>query len=179
MENKSISILSLVDIRLSLSNAPQDLIINMFRAKFFIDIIFLQFPGQTIIIFIGPNCVSLQEEFEDTKEIIRIHKSKKDRQHNGQNKSTKGQRSTKHTHKTKDRVTRTPLKTGGELRCSGRVSSFCSTSGPRRVNLVKNPLIILSISNNKYNQDGIYYWQQISPVCWTCVSTDDHYFLGY
>jgi hypothetical protein len=32
------------------------------------------------------------------------------------------QRSTKHTHKTKDRVTRTPLKTGDELRCSGRVS---------------------------------------------------------
>jgi len=31
------------------------------------------------------------------------------------------QRSTKHTHKTKDRVTRTPLKTGGELWCSGRV----------------------------------------------------------
>jgi len=28
------------------------------------------------------------------------------------------QRSTKHTHKTKDRATRTPLKTGGELRCS-------------------------------------------------------------
>ena len=28
------------------------------------------------------------------------------------------QRSTKLTHKTKDRVTRTPLKTGGELRCS-------------------------------------------------------------
>jgi hypothetical protein len=29
------------------------------------------------------------------------------------------QRSTKHTHKTKDWVTRTPLKTGGERRCSG------------------------------------------------------------
>ena len=27
------------------------------------------------------------------------------------------QRSTKHRHKTKDRVTRTPLKTGGELTC--------------------------------------------------------------
>ena len=27
------------------------------------------------------------------------------------------QRSTKYTYKTKDRVTRTPLKTGGELRC--------------------------------------------------------------
>jgi hypothetical protein len=31
------------------------------------------------------------------------------------------QRSTKHTYKTKDRVTGTPLKTGGVLRCSGRV----------------------------------------------------------
>jgi len=37
------------------------------------------------------------------------------------------QRSTKYTYKTKDRVTRTPLKTGGELRCSGRVGSSCST----------------------------------------------------
>jgi hypothetical protein len=35
-------------------------------------------------------------------------------------------------HKTKDRVTRTPLKTGDKLRCSGRVSSSCSTSGTRR-----------------------------------------------
>ena len=33
------------------------------------------------------------------------------------------QRSTKHTYKTKDQVTRTPLKTGGELRYSGGVSS--------------------------------------------------------
>jgi hypothetical protein len=38
-------------------------------------------------------------------------------------------RSTKHTHKTKDRVTRTPLKTGGELMWYGSVSSSCSTSG--------------------------------------------------
>ena len=40
----------------------------------------------------------------------------------------------KHTYKTKDRVTRSPLRTGGELRCSGRVSSSCLTSGTRRVN---------------------------------------------
>ena len=46
------------------------------------------------------------------------------------------QRSTKHTHKTKDRVTRTPLKTGGELRCSGRVGNSCSTSDTRRVSKV-------------------------------------------
>jgi hypothetical protein len=37
-------------------------------------------------------------------------------------------RSTKHTYKTKDWVTWTPLKTGGELGCSGRVGSSCSTS---------------------------------------------------
>jgi hypothetical protein len=51
------------------------------------------------------------------------------------------QRSTKHTYKTKDRVTRTPLKTGGEPRCSGRLSSSCSTSDTRGVNLVTNPVI--------------------------------------
>jgi hypothetical protein len=45
------------------------------------------------------------------------------------------ERSIKHTYKTKDRVTQIPLKTGGELRCSGRVSSSCSTSDSRRVNL--------------------------------------------
>ena len=54
----------------------------------------------------------------------------------------KGQRdrqwSTKHTHKTKDRVTQSPLKTGGELMWSGRVSSSCSTSGISRVNLGLN-----------------------------------------
>ena len=51
------------------------------------------------------------------------------------------QRSTKHIYKTKDRVTQAPLKTGSELRCSRRVSSSCSTSGIRRVNLVTNPVI--------------------------------------
>ena len=47
-----------------------------------------------------------QKEYEGTKEVIRIGKSK-DRQHNGQNKKDK-QRSTKHTHIAKDGVTRTP-----------------------------------------------------------------------
>jgi hypothetical protein len=46
------------------------------------------------------------------------------------------QMTTKHIYKTKDRVTRSPLKTGGELRCSGRMSSSCSTSDTCRVNLV-------------------------------------------
>jgi hypothetical protein len=45
------------------------------------------------------------------------------------------QRSTKHTHKSKERLTRTPLKTVGELACSGRVSSSCITSGTPRINI--------------------------------------------
>jgi hypothetical protein len=73
--------------------------------------------------------------FEDSKGVIRIRKSSKNRQHNGQMKKDK-QRSTRHTHKTKDRVTQTPLKTIGELGCSGRVSS-----DTRRVNLDTNPVL--------------------------------------
>ena len=73
----------------------------------------------------------MREMFEDTKWVIRIRKSKKDRQKNRQ--------STKHTHKTKGGVTRIPLKSGGEFMCSGRVGSSCSTSDSRCVSLVTNP----------------------------------------
>jgi hypothetical protein len=37
------------------------------------------------------------------------------------------------TQKTKDRATRSPIKTGGELGCPERVSRSCSTSDTRRV----------------------------------------------
>jgi hypothetical protein len=50
------------------------------------------------------------EEFEDTKGVIRIRISKKKRQHNGQKKKYKT--TNNDLHRTKDRVTRTPLKTG-------------------------------------------------------------------
>ena len=69
--------------------------------------------------------------------VIRICKST-DTQHNDQRKKDK-QRSTKHyTDNIKDQVTRTTLKTGlgGELRCSERVNSSCSTCGTRLVILV-------------------------------------------
>jgi hypothetical protein len=46
------------------------------------------------------NC---EEEFEDTKGVIRIRKSKKNRQHNGPRKKDE-RRSAKHTHNAKDRV---------------------------------------------------------------------------
>ena len=49
--------------------------------------------------------------FEDTKWLIRSRQSKKDRQHNGQKKNDKGTNNYVQniTHKSKDRVTRTPL----------------------------------------------------------------------
>jgi hypothetical protein len=76
------------------------------------------------------------------------------------------QRSTKHTYKTKDQVTRTPLKTEGERRCSGRVSSSCSTIGTRRVNLVTN-----SVINREWGEDqevlttsGTYPWSFLTQI---------------
>ena len=64
------------------------------------------------------------ERFEDTKEVIR-NRNLKDRQHNGQTKRNKKTNNDlqNSTQKTQARVTRTQLKTGGELRCPGRVSS--------------------------------------------------------
>ena len=72
------------------------------------------------------------------------HNPYNDEEHTTQNKENKKykQRSTKHIHKTKDRVKQTSQKTGGELRSSGRESSSFSTSGTRRVNLVTNRVII-------------------------------------
>ena len=59
------------------------------------------------------NC---QEEFENTKEVIRIRKSKQDRQHNGQKKKDKRTNNSNDLHntctqKSKNRATRTPLNT--------------------------------------------------------------------
>jgi hypothetical protein len=58
--------------------------------------------------------IQIYKEFDETRVVIRIRISKKNRQHNGQKEK---QRSTKHTHKTKNRVTRTAHKTGGERMC--------------------------------------------------------------
>ena len=78
---------------------------------------------------------------------MKICISKKYRQHNGQKKKDK-----KHTHKTAKRVTRTPLKTGVKITCSGRVSSSCSTRDTRRVNLVKK------------THGGTYPWSFVKQI---------------
>ena len=56
----------------------------------------------------------MEEEFEDTKGTIRSRKWKKNRHYNGQMKRDKqtNNRPRNSTQKTKDRATRTPLKTG-------------------------------------------------------------------
>jgi hypothetical protein len=82
---------------------------------------------------------------------------------NGQKKKYK-QRSTKHTHKTKDRVTRTPLKTGDEVGCSGRVGSSYSTIDTHRVNLVTNPVISHERGKDRkvFTTSGTYPWSFVS-----------------
>jgi len=76
------------------------------------------------------------------------------------------QRYTKHTYKSKDRITRTPLKTGGELRWSRRVSSSCSTSGTRRVNLVTNPVIRheWGKAREASTTSGTYPWPFVTQI---------------
>ena len=93
---------------------------------------------------------------------------KKSRQHNGQKEKVQKDKqwSTKHTHKTKDWVTRTPLKTRSELRCCGRVSSSCSTSDTRRVNLVTNPVISHEWGKDRevFTTSGIYPWSFVIQI---------------
>ena len=60
-----------------------------------------------------------EEEFEDTNGVIRILKSKDRHGQKKKNKRTNNDLQNI-THKTKDQVTRSPLKTVDELGCSGR-----------------------------------------------------------
>ena len=89
-----------------------------------------------------------QEEFANTKGAIIIRISKKNRRYNGQKKKYKR---TNNDQQNIHRVTRTPLKTGGELRFSGRVGSSCLTSNTRCVNLVTNPVISHEVFYDKWN----------------------------
>ena len=77
-----------------------------------------------------------------------------------ENKQKDKQRSTKHTYKTKDRVTRTSLKTGREIRWSGRVGSSYSTRDTRRINLVTNPVISHERGKDRevFATSGTYLW---------------------
>ena len=73
-----------------------------------------------------------------TKGEIRNRKSKRVKKYNGQKKKDKKTNNDLQntTHKTEDRTIRTSLKTGGELRRTGRVSTSCPISDMRRATLV-------------------------------------------
>ena len=98
------------------------------------------------------------KKFEDTKWVIIISKSKT-RKHNGQKKQDKRTNNDLQniTHKTKDRVTRIPTKTWGELRCPGKENSPCSTKGIRRVTL------IISIKTKRLLHNIFHIGPGISP----------------
>ena len=93
------------------------------------------------------NCIVLRTVWRYQR-VIRIRQSIQQTTQwpNGQKDK---QRSIKHAYKTKDRVARTPLKTVGELRCSGRVRNSCFTSGTYRVNLATNPVISHDPTSNR------------------------------
>jgi hypothetical protein len=52
------------------------------------------------------------------------------------------------------------------LRCSGRLSSSCSTSGTRRVNLVTNPVISREWGKDRevFTTSGIYLWSIMTQI---------------
>ena len=105
---------------------------------------------QILAIEIGKSSMFKSRDFIKKKLKIQKEKSesvsKKNRQHNAQEK--------------KERSSNTnPTNTGGKLRCSGRVSSSCSTNGTHRVNLVTHPVISDEWGNNrKMFTSGTYSW---------------------
>ena len=93
------------------------------------------------------------EEFEDTKEAIRIRILKKNKQHNGQKKNNDLQNIQRSSNTN-------PLKTGGDLKCSGRVGSFsCKPFSPpvdKRYQKEKSrDNCIISLFNSKYKRRWI------------------------
>jgi hypothetical protein len=75
---------------------------------------------------------------EDAKGVTGSRKSEKDSQYNGQQKKDKRKDNNLQNiaQKTEDRTTRTPVKTGGEHVCSGRVGSSCFTSDIRHARMI-------------------------------------------
>jgi hypothetical protein len=113
-------------------------------------------------------CLNLfQEEFEDTKGIIRIRKSKRNRRYNVQKKKYKRTNNDlQNIHKKLKIEKHEQLKTWGELRCSRKVGSSCSTSDSRRVNLVTNPVISYEWGKDRevFTTSGTYPWSFVTHV---------------
>ena len=100
-----------------------------------------------------------QEEFEDTKGVIRIRISKKNRQHNDQKKKYK------RTNNDLQNI-HIKLKIGGELRSSERVGSSCSTNDTSHVNLVTNPVISHARGKDRevFTTSETYPWSSMTQI---------------
>ena len=102
--------------------------------------------------------LSQQEEVEDTKGLMRIRTSKKDRQHNGQKKRNKGTNNDlQNTAQKRQRSNKTnSTKNWGERRCSGRVNSSCFTSVPPDKQITRlsrtNRVVSLDFSQTRFYQ---------------------------
>ena len=84
-------------------------------------------------------------------------------------------KSTKHTYKTKDRVTQTTLKTGvNSCFPEGRVSSSCSASCICRVNLVRN-----SVMNEEWTGKYLRQVEHIRGHLWHIYYMLFSYQTGY
>jgi hypothetical protein len=131
-------------------------------------------------LLLSPICVSrntitsvLKKSLKIPKLVIRSRKWKKYRQHERGKMRNNDLQST--TQKTKDQTTRTQLKTGDELRCSGRVGSSCSNSGTRRATIVTKPVIIMNENKNgKRNISVGFTKQRHSSSYWHCWYTSDN-----
>ena len=118
---------------------------------------------QSITVYFCSKTFFLQDEFEDTKGVIRICKLKKNRQYNGQ------------TQITKDWAKRTQLETGGEFMWSGRVRSSCSASDTRGVTLITRVYVnfIYKIIHRKQKfEQSEHHWKlrcsgRVSSSCST------------
>ena len=89
-----------------------------------------------------------KEELEDTKGVIIIRKSNKNRQHNNQQKRDKVTNNDlkNTTQKTKDRV-----KTCVGIRCSRMVDNSCFTSDTRHVTLITH--LMISHERGKHREE--------------------------
>jgi hypothetical protein len=76
------------------------------------------------------------------------------------------QRSTRHTYKTKDRVTRTPLKNRGWSYALRKVCSSCSTSVTRRANPATNPSISHERGKDRqmFTTSGTHPWSFVTQI---------------
>jgi hypothetical protein len=96
----------------------------------------------------------MEDIFEDNEAVIGNHKLKKTDHTMSKNKQDKGTNNNlqNSTQKTQNGASRNPTKTGDESRRSGRVISFCSTSGTRRVTI-------------KHHEHHVIWKSYLTPAC--------------